>query len=231
MIITPFRWLWKQFQGPQITAICTAIFQWFRLKFDDILTYWNDLSIDTANDYHLTTIGALQGISRPLMLITQTKFFWFSVVPQDGTYYPSIPYRKSEHGLSDLSDTTVGGKFADISEASKFYNYLPAPLFRAILQSARDSKGIPGSLEYLDDIIYGLFSALNGDLSVEPHYTFKIIDETEAETTHRCPGDIRIYLGDLSEWGDEFENVLAEINQLGKTIYYPVPTLFATADI
>lgn len=229
-MIPPINWLWKQFNGPQITAFATAIFNWFSEQFNSILYYWQHLSIDTATSEHLTTIGALQGISRPLMNITPETFFWFSEVPADGTYYPSDPYRKSEHGLSDVADMAVGGKFADITEASKVWDYLSTPLYRTILQAARDSEGEQGSLVYLDDILFKLYTYLNPTATQGP-YKINILTVDDVSTTTRSPGDIKVNLGAESEWGDSFSEIVAEVDQLGKTMYYPMPTMFATADI
>lgn len=229
-MIPPINWLWKQFNGPQIAAIAQAIYRYFKLQFESALDYWNHLSINTALSSHLTTIGALQGVSRPLMNITPETFFWFSEVPGEGTYYPSVPYKKSDHGLSAIADMSKGGKFSDMSEASKVWDYLSTPLYRAILQGARDSTGEQGSLIYLDDILFKLYTYLN-PTATQGTYKINILTVDDVSTMTRSPGDIQVNLGQEDSWGDSFSEIVAEVDQLGKTLYYPMPTMYATADI
>lgn len=231
-MIAPFTWLWKQFNGPQITAISTAIFSYMKTQFESIMDYWQHLSIDTATSEHLTTIGALQNVSRPLLNMTPEKYFWFSDVPAEGTYYPSDPYNKSEHGLSDIADMSVGGKFSDIGEIQSSWQYLSTPLFRTILQAARDSKGEQGSLVYLDDILWGLYKYLNPTATEGPYQIQILTKQDVAETAvTRSPGDIRCLLGQERLWGESFSEIVAEVDKLGESIYYPNPSMFATAQI
>lgn len=228
-MIAPFRFLWKQFQGSQIGAITQAIFEYLKASFDPLFDYFNTLAISSANSEHLTTIGALQGIARPLLQLTPYSMFWFSNVPQEGTYYPSTPYATSDHGLSDFADMNYGGHFSDIEDAEKQYGYLSTPIFRAVLQGIRDSKGEAGSLAQLDDILYSIFKLLNP--TQEPDYTIHAISDEEARTTTRSPGDIQVNLGTEELWGSSLTEVVAEVRLLGNTVYFPIPTLFCTAEI
>lgn len=227
-MIAPFTWLWKQFNGPQIVAVCKAIESYMRSTWETQLNYWQHLSIDTANNKHLTLIGALQGIARPLMEIEDESFFWFSAVPEEGTYYPSVPYRQSEHGLSDVDEMSRGGKFSDMTPiVARSKNQLSEPLYRCILQSARESEAGQGSLAYIDDVLYGLYKYLN-PASDEPEYKIEMLTKEQIEFMQsRSVGDIRVNLGGETQWGEYLNQIAAEVNMLGETLYFPVPTMFA----
>lgn len=232
-MIAPIDWLWKQFRGPQISAIANAIFEYFRATLDPILDYWNRFTIATANSEHLTIIGALQGIARPIVFVRDNKYFWFSQVPEEGTYYPSVPYEESPHGLSSLDNIMVGGKFSDFESTQEGdYRLVSDALYRLILQSANTTKGEQGSLIWLDDMLYTIWKRVQP--SRNPTYSFTILDsESPAVTQHlRSIGDAQVDLGAERDWGEDlFAELLAEVNLLGSTIYYPNPTLYATAQI
>ena len=85
-MINPVKYFWEQFNGPQITAIVKAVYEWLKVSFDSTLDYFNGWSIKTVNGKHLTTIGILMGIGRPILRrISSTEFF----------------FTNSEHGESE----------------------------------------------------------------------------------------------------------------------------------
>lgn len=231
-MIAPINWLWKQLRGPQISAIMRAIFDYFMETVDPLLEYWNNMDIVHANTQHLTIIGALQGIARPILYVPSVDYFWFSDVPEEGTYYPSEPYTQSLHGLSTIEDMSKGGKFAEIEEDTSegSYKIIGNSVFRPLLQGASKSMAAQGSLEWLDDVLYELWRTVQP--FAEPTYTFTILDAEAASGANRIPGDVKVNLGNALDWGTQlFADLVAEINLLGTTIYYPVPTLYTTAII
>ena len=232
-MINPINFLWKQLNGPQITAYCQGIYLYFKKTYDDVLEYWKNFSIATANNSHLTFLGALQGIARPKLAVTGVQFFLFSEVPAEGTYYPHIPYTESDHGLSDIhGDVSIGGKFIDIHDDPSHHPQdiiqIPPVLFRQILKSSSESKAAKGSLAWLDDVLYGLWRLEHSEEQV-PDYTFRILEEADLEQFFtRSIGDLIVNIGRDSGWTYAAE-VIAELRLLGKTLYYPTPTLYATA--
>lgn len=232
-MIPPVAWLWKQLNGPQITAVASAVFQFMKESFDNILDYWTYLTIDNATSGNLTTMGALHGIARPLMRIVDASLFWFSEVPAENDYYPETdPYPTSEHGFADLNNLEIGGQFASLEDVGGKFGYISTPLYRSILKGSRDSQGALGSAVWLDDVLYSVYLGVQGTASVPPDYEIKVLQEEDLEKFFtRLQGDILVDLGAEKQWGVEFGQLVAELNLLGKTVYYPVPTLFATARI
>ena len=70
MTLKPVHFLWKQLNGPQITAIVDALYELLRDMFNPIINYLTTFSINTANDIHLTFIGICSGIK---IIIELTK--------------------------------------------------------------------------------------------------------------------------------------------------------------
>ena len=64
-MIGPISFLWKQLNGPQITAFTKSVYNWAVDEFDRSLEYLNNLSISTANSKHLSFLGMLANFSRP----------------------------------------------------------------------------------------------------------------------------------------------------------------------
>lgn len=230
-MINPITFLWRQFNGPQIKAFCQGIWLYFKETYDWNMEYWRRLSIATANEDHITTIGALHGLARPLINIQADDFALFTTVPPEGTYYPSIPYRESPHGLSAVNNMSYGGRFSEVGDISTFnIQKLDIAMFRTILKASVKSQAKLGSLAYLDDILWGIWCAQQGTEEVAAPYTFKILQEEDLEQYYnRACGDIVVNIGRDVYWG-EYNQILAEFNLLGRTVYYPTPTLYAIAD-
>lgn len=228
-MINFFSFWWRQLNGSQITAFFTATFNYIKSTIDTVMDYWNDFSIATATSAHLTLIGCWQGIARPLVSLANVAKFWFSEVPEEGTYYPSVPYTESSHGLSAIDNMGVGGKFDEVDPEAGAYNQINASLFRAILRASSNSKGSPGSLVWLDDVLYGMWRCYNSVDDAE--YTIKMLTlEDIATMVTRSAGDLYVNIGSESKWGDT-ASVLAELGVLSKTLYYPTPTIYAVANI
>ena len=77
-MILPVKFLWEQLDGPQITAIENALFQYFTDIFDTKLDYLSTMNVDTANDSHLTFLGILANFVRPVITVPDREFFYFT---------------------------------------------------------------------------------------------------------------------------------------------------------
>lgn len=230
-MINPLRFLWKQLGGPQISAFCQGIYEYFKYTYDSTMDYLYTLKISTATSKHLTTIGALQGLARPIVEVQTDPYSIFSTIaqPPEDNYYPHDPYRQSEHGLSDLADMSFGGLFSEVGDTATFANsYISDSIFRTILKASSASMAKPGSLAWLDDIIYALWLQQHST-GLDAPYVFDFMDAEEAAATHRGQGDLRVNIGNEVYWAQGYE-IVAELSVLGKTIYYPNPTVLAEMD-
>lgn len=230
-MINPLRFLWKQFGGPQISAFCQGIYEYFKYTYDSTMDYLYTLTISKATSKHLTTIGALQGLARPIVEVQADEYSIFSTIaqPPEDNYYPHDPYRQSEHGLSDLSDMSVGGLLSEVGDAATFANsYISDSIFRTILKASSNSEAKPGSLAWLDDVLYALWLQQHS-IEREAPYLFDFIDAEEAASLRRGQGDLHINIGREIYWASAYE-ILAELRVLGETIYYPNPTVYAEMD-
>jgi hypothetical protein len=228
-MLNPISFLWQQLNGPQITAICQALFNYFKNLCDENLDYLNNLTIANANSDHLSLLGILQGLARPLVPVPDSKMFWFTS-PYDYVVGPGIepeyqfPGHKipetnypSEHGLSN-GPYGQGGVFDEVPEGTTGYKYIPDYIFRAVLQGNTDSEGQLGGLTALDDILNAIFQAENPGMS--PMYTFVWNNDVHSGT----PGDIEVDLGTTGDWLHPYE-VFAEVKLLGSTVYFPIPRI------
>lgn len=77
MIPETLQSTWKQLNGPQVTALTTAIQNFYKEKFDDYFEYLNSFSINTAVGENLTTIGLLLDIIRVNVNSSVLDSFWF----------------------------------------------------------------------------------------------------------------------------------------------------------
>ncbi len=226
-MISPISFIWRQLNGPQITAICRATWSYFYNTYDSILEYFRHFSIETATDKHLTLIGVWQGMARPLLAIPREDAFFFNEVygyiedpDNPGHLIPDSNY-PSDRGMSEApsSFTGAGGKFAGQTTPGN-YKQIPSAMFRAMLRANSDSKGHLGGLIALDDILFALWQRTH--VTTPPEYIF----EWSTLDTHPTytPGDIFVDLGYTGDWEYPYETQ-AELKLLGKTVYYPIPKL------
>lgn len=224
-MLAPFRALWKQFTGSQANAIMQALWEYFRDEYDNALDYWKKFSISTATSEHLTLIGILQGLARPLIPIPDEDYLVFSdpwelepdplepshMIPNKG--YPSnVGF--GEVDLFPLEEHV--GKFAEVKQVGQ-YHYLSSNVFRALLQGNAGSTGVLGSLVALDDMIYAIWKQQHPVTPPVYEFSWAKIKDNAA-----FPGDLVVDLGVTGDWGDPYE-LAAEVRLLGNTIYYPVP--------
>lgn len=233
-MIYPISFLWRQMNGPQITAIAQAIWQYFRDSFDNTLNYFNTLSISKANTDHLTLIGILQGLARPLIPIPDEQYFWFTDVYDfepgdmyDGTYpeghtHPTSNY-PSHHGFGSNPPRNdpngVGGALQELTMPGQ-YSYLSNTLFRALVKANSASEGYLGSIVALDDMIYALWRTEHE--TTAPGYRFSFTENRS--NPNNAAGDVVLNLGVTGDWTNGYE-VQAEVKLLGNTVYYPAPKL------
>ena len=230
-MLNPISFLWRQLNGPQISAICQALFDYFKNLCDENLDYFNDFTLDTANSEHLSLLGALQGLARPLVPIPDEALFWFEepyeyvegkgMLPELEFPEHKVPAKNfpSIRGFS-AGPNEEGGVFAEEKDANGDYKYIPDYIFRQVLKSNSASTGNLGGLVVLDDILTALFQKENPGLT--PIHKFSWHNDIKTGT----PGDIHVDLGVSGDWTHPYE-IFAEIKELGNTIYYPIPRLFA----
>lgn len=210
MQLRPFRFLWKQLCGPQITAIMAALYRWFSDSFNTTLKYLTTLSIDTANDAHLTLLGACQGIRRPIVVLKDSSNFIFTYEPE----------REKDYGVSivpdpESSEPIVGGRFTDLQQDLRNTSAVLCPpvFYRAILQAKRDSYGSGSSIVFLDNMLSNCWKAV-GNTST-PIYHIEYSSSSDLPQ-NRTWGDIRVVMGPLTAWGDtdtavQWQSVLSEV--------------------
>lgn len=214
-MILPIKFLWEQLDGPQVTAIADAIFEYWKSMFDDKLDYINQLSVNSANDSHLTFLGILANFVRPVITVPDKDFFYLTANPEHG----------SVHGFSSIDDRTRGGRLTGITGATVEPRPLNTEHYRTLLKAYIEGEGELGSLMLLDDICYRL-ALLDQPLN-PPSYTFSFMEEDIPEG--RAPGDIYIDIGGLDDWNNPMQ-IYAVLRGLAKSAYWPVPQIFISID-
>lgn len=215
-MILPVKFLWEQLDGPQVTAIENAIFQYNKELFDEKLDYLSNLSVDTANDLHLTFLGILANFIRPIIQVPDKEFFYLTDLPGHG----------SIRGFADVNDRTVGGRLTGVEGATTESRPLSAEHYRVLLKAYIKGEGEIGSLALLDDICYSLSKLDAPDKT--PFYTFEFMYGDDVPE-NRAPGDLYINIGGLDDWTNPLQ-IYAVLRGLAKSTYSPVPQLFISMD-
>lgn len=197
-MISKIRWLWKQFTGPRISAFCVGITRVLS-SIDDQLTYLNNLSISTANNSHLTLIGVLMGITRPIIEVASDDYFLFT----------STSGTDADHGFSDLATPLVGGRFSDLADAEQWWQrmLMPATIFRPILLATANTQARPGSLIWLDEVCHAVNSHDEHQISFAP--------------TNMGPGDVQVVVGSFATLGDLATMVQGAIQGIANGVLNP----------
>lgn len=215
-MILPVRYLWQQLNGPQITGICKAIEDYWKTVFDTKLDYFNNLSIETANDDHLTLFGLLSGLVRPTISEPDRDYFYFTENAETDVL----------HGFSDLADPSIGGKFSKLDSGGGIHNVsLDTEYYRALLRAWTEGEGEIGSLMLLDDICAEL-TALDIGPETVPFYQFSFMEGDDIPVD-RAPGDVFIDMRSMEAWHNPL-HVYAVLNGIGNTAYAPQPRLFVS---
>lgn len=212
MVLHPLRFLWRQLNGPIVTAIMTGLFKFVQSQINPALSYLSTFSIETATNEHLTFIGALLGLVRPVVAFANEDTFFFTAQDEHNV----------EYGFSlEAGQGQIGGHFTGGDVPTGRERMLcPESYYRAILQGYLETDAEFTSIVFLDDILHKAWTLLRVD---EPSYTIAFQEEAGASGGY---GDIRINLGPLSGWGDRksaiaWQSVLTSIfnNILNPNIY------------
>lgn len=214
-MIAPFRFLWKQLNGPQITAICTAIFRYLKRQLDTTLDYLNTFSVDTANDDHLSLIGMIAGLVRPIVDFSPADMFWFT---------DHGPLHNSARGFADLEERSIGGRFSDLNDptTTRVHELLPAHDYRKLLKVWTDSDFDGTSLAFLDTVLDIIWKDTR---YTDSAYVINIRDSV-ATIENRSYGDVEIDLGNAAEWEDRITYVRGMLEGIATTLYNPIPRIF-----
>lgn len=215
-MILPVKYLWEQLDGPQITAIEEATFEYFKQMLDTKLDYLNTIDVNTANDSHLTFLGILANFVRPVITVPDKDFFFLT---EDVEH-------NSGHGFSSISAPTVGGRLVGIEGVTTEARPLNTEHYRMLLKAYINNEGELGSLKLLDDICYEL--SILDQPDVTPFYRFEFM-EGDNIPEGRSHGDVYIDIGGLNDWKNPMQ-VYAILRGLAKSAYWPVPQLFISVD-
>lgn len=217
-MILPVLYMWQQLNGPQITAIKDAVFEYWKSIFDEKLDYFNNVSIETVNNDHLTLLGLLSGLTRPTISEADRDYFYFTEDPEHDT----------NHGFSDINDLATGGKFTKVDVGQGVHNVsLNEEHYRTLLKAFVNGEGELGSLELLDDICYALTKLDLGDTA--PFYRF-VFMEGENVPSERAPGDVFLDMGNISDWHNPL-HIYAVLRGVADSIYSPQPQLYISIDV
>lgn len=210
-MIRPIEFLWRQLNGPQITAVVKAAYNWCVQQFDATMDYFNNLTIATANSAHLSLFGTMANFARPYIRVVDKTFFIF-------TEASTHPF---DHGFSDLTDISKGGIFADITKVWETEKGIPLSddFYRIVLQSYADSYGEIGSLVLIDDLCFALKKYVGNE---NAGYDINILLEP---ATNRDIGDVFIDLGSQNNWNN-WDSVVAALRALVDTSYAPLPRVW-----
>lgn len=218
-MILPIRYMWEQLNGPQVSALSNALFEYWKSIFDTKLDYFNTISVETASDIHLTLLGLLSGLVRPNISEPDREYFYFSEYDE----------HNFEHGFGDLDDAQVGGKLTKLDSGGGIHNVsLDAEHYRALLRAWVSGDGDIGSLQLLDDICNEL-TKLDLGPDVQPFYDF-VFMEGDDIPTDRAPGDVYIDMRSADNWNNPL-HVYAVIQGIANSAYAPQPRVFVSIGV
>ena len=162
MAITPNRLYPQQMNGPVISANGIAVDDRFS-DAEAIQTYLHNLSIDTADDTELDSIGLLVGYPRPLV----PEGFNAENIMLLGT----LPLASDEEiGLSTIN-SRIGGELSTVVTSDT--NFMSSGMYRKFLKSVAQLKRYGITLNSIDKIAatisdnYELEYDENGDTTIE----------------------------------------------------------------
>lgn len=193
MKLRPLRFLWKQMNGPQATAIMTSIFRWVQDMFNKNIEYLTNFSIATAKGEHLSLIGNIMGVIRPIVTVADAKMFIFT----------SSPEQDVEYGFSgEPGPLAVGGKFISLEEMLLAYQRTACPdsYYRKVLQAIASSNREPFSIAFIDDLISGVWHSYRPNIPSKVQFEWAT-KEQEGGTGAVIREDLYIYIGTIADWG------------------------------
>lgn len=212
-MILPIQYLWKQLDGPQVTGIAKAIEEYWKNLFDRKFDYFNNFSVETANNDHLTLLGLLSGLIRPVIMEPDMDYFYFT----ENYENPVV------HGFSDLENLSQGGRFSKVDVQGVHNVSLDEEHYRALLRAWTTGEGEIGSLMLLDDICNELTKTDLGP-DVTPFYEFDFMAGDDIPTD-RAPGDVFVDMRSMADWANPL-HIYAVLRGIGDSAYAPQPRLF-----
>lgn len=171
----------KQLSGPLAQGTISALENFYSYS-DAILSYWYGLSISTASDADLTSIGYLVGLpwpSAPSGTFSNNSFTLGSALS-----YPTID---AVHGFSGVSVST-GGYLSSALPSSN--NLVPDPVYRHLLAAVAIIRWSGISWSTID-LIASSFGILNYIYKLPQYYTFQLGSAATyptVSTTHGLSG-------------------------------------------
>lgn len=216
-MILPIDFIWKQLNGPQVTALKQAMYEWCVAQTATPFAYFNNLSIDTANSAHLTFMGALGNICRPYVTSVDLSIFYFTEHPQSNF----------SHGFSSINDIGIGGRVVELQQTYDTMTHHPLndTIYRCILKAIGNSEGEIGSLRMLDDLMYELRKTF-GNPNDMPDYNFTLETDVLGAKSY---GDVDISLDNMGKWA-QAESIIIAVRAISDTLYKPEPQIFPSFD-
>ena len=168
----------KQLNGPIIKGLFNCIYDFLHKEtgLAEHLEYFKGLSIATANEMQLRTIGQLMGVQRlNIKSIEQgtsnTIAFTNDYAPQE-SYNDNIGF--AEEYIDKLENPVYpAGMFAKSQYGSGAIVLLPIDVFRKLLQMLSVSGNIC-NIQFITELIYTIFNSTDFTVIQESPDTFHI---------------------------------------------------------
>ena len=168
----------KQLNGPIIKGLFNCIYDFLHKEtgLTEHLEYFKGLSIATANEMQLRTIGQLMGVQRlNIKSIEQgtsnTIAFTNDYAPQE-SYNDNIGF--AEEYIDKLENPVYpAGMFAKSQYGSGAIVLLPIDVFRKLLQMLSVSGNIC-NIQFITELIYTIFNSTDFTVIQESPDTFHI---------------------------------------------------------
>jgi hypothetical protein len=210
-MITKEKVHWRQLNGPQIEAYMDALWAFQIDKYDALLDYFNNLSIQSANSYHLDFIGKLMRIPRAVILIEES--FEHMLVFSEGQESAVLP--AFSDGLGALAQHTgvFGRRPRDFDP--QHFQTIDDATYRKILLAVAQNTSHAKSLALIDALCYAFLAIRKPDGTSKNIYY-------EIQEDPQSVGDLRVAVASLAGYN---QVILQQIlNQLFTSV--PRVTLF-----
>lgn len=213
-MIYPLRFLWKQLNGPQVTAFVTGIYNYIKDQFDKTLEYYHNISVTSATAEHLETMGALAGFARPLVTLIDEGEYVFTFGEEEDF----------EQGFGDVNNSSVGGHFTEVVSDKGQIDKVSLVYYQALMQAYFNSKAHIGSLELWDQLAHAIREVGVNKTNIG---TFKYLFVTpDSATVGMINGDIRCQIVMNPNFSQRPEYVYAILESLANTAWAPQPRVF-----
>ena len=168
----------KQLNGPIIKGLFNCIYDFLHKEtgLAEHLEYFKGLSIATANEVQLRTIGQLMGVQRLNIKsiepgTSNTIAFTNDYAPQE-SYNDNIGF--AEEYIDKMENPIYpAGMFAKSQYGSSTTVLLPIAIFRKLLQMLSVSDNIC-NLQFLTELVYVIFNSTDFAVTQESPDTFHV---------------------------------------------------------